>query len=383
LLTSTDRNFRPVDLEFAPDGSLYVVDWHNVLIGHMQHNARDPMRDHNHGRIYRITYPSRPLVKPAQIAGAPLATLFENLKKPESRTRYRTRREIRNHPVATVLPAVKKWAAAQTDTHAKLEALWTTWGMNAVDEPLLRELLASSDFHARAAAVRVLRYNTHRIADHAALLEKAAADGHGRVRLEAIVAASWLPDVPPAQKIVAIGSTQPLDRWSKDVAKTAANRLAGVTEVEKPEHPQLTAPLHLNTAGQEQYLAGQQIYLREGHCVTCHQVDGKGLDPAFPSLASSPWVTDDAERLIKLTLFGLMGPLEVNGKKYDGQVPMTPFGGMLNNQELADVLTFVRNSFGNDAAPIKADDVQKVRAANPGRMMLYTTEELLKEHPLK
>ncbi len=383
LLTSTDRNFRPVDLEFAPDGSLYVVDWHNVLIGHMQHNARDPMRDHNHGRIYRITYPSRPLVKPAQIAGAPLATLLENLKEPESRTRYRTRREIRNHPVATVLPAVKKWAAAQTDTHAKLEALWTTWGLNAVDEPLLRELLASPDFHARAAAVRVLRYNTHRIADHAALLEKAATDAHGRVRLEAIVAASWLPEVPPAQKIVALGSAQPLDRWSKDVAKTAANRLAGVTEAEKPEHPQLTAPLHLNTAGQEQYLAGQQIYLREGHCVTCHQVDGKGLDPAFPSLANSPWVTDDAERLIKLTLYGLMGPLEVNGKKYDGQVPMTPFGGMLKDDELAAVLTFVRNSFGNDAAPIKADDVQKVRAANPGRMMLYTTEELLKEHPLK
>lgn len=183
LLTSTDRNFRPVDLEFAPDGSLYVIDWHNILIGHMQHNARDPMRDKNHGRIYRITYPGRPLVTPAQIAGAPLATLLENLKEPESRTRYRTRREIRNHPVSEVLPAVKKWASAQTDIHAKLEALWVTWGMNAVDELLLRELLASSDFRARAAAVRVLRYNTHRIADHAALLEKAAADEQGRVRL--------------------------------------------------------------------------------------------------------------------------------------------------------------------------------------------------------
>ena len=65
LLKSSDGNFRPVDLEFAPDGSLYVIDWHNVLIGHMQHNARDPLRDHVHGRIYRITYPSRPLVKPA------------------------------------------------------------------------------------------------------------------------------------------------------------------------------------------------------------------------------------------------------------------------------------------------------------------------------
>ncbi len=382
LLTSTDRNFRPVDLEFAPDGSLYVIDWHNILIGHMQHNARDPMRDKNHGRIYRITYPGRPLVKPAQIAGAPLATLLENLKEPESRTRYRTRREIRNHPVAEVLPAVKKWASAQTDIHAKLEALWVTWGMNAVDEPLLRELLASSDFRARAAAVRVLRYNTHRIADHAALLEKAAADEQGRVRLEAVVAASWLPTVPAAKNIVAIGAAQPLDRWSKEVMKTASNRLTGVTEAEKPEHPQRTAPLYLNTAGQEQYLAGQQIYLREGHCVTCHQADGKGLDPAFPPLTKNPWVTEDSERLIKLTLYGLMGPFEVNGKKYDGQVPMTPFGGMLNDVEVAAVLTFVRNSFGNEAAPIKAEEVEKVRAKNPGRMMLYTTEELLKEHPL-
>ena len=382
LLTSTDRNFRPVDLEFAPDGSLYVIDWHNILIGHMQHNARDPMRDKNHGRIYRITYPGRPLVTPAQIAGAPLATLLENLKEPESRTRYRTRREIRNHPVSEVLPAVKKWASAQTDIHAKLEALWVTWGMNAVDEPLLRELLASSDFRARAAAVRVLRYNTHRIADHAALLEKAAADEQGRVRLEAVVAASWLPDVPAAKNIVAIGSAQPLDRWSKEVVKTASNRLTGITEAEKPEHAQRTAPLYLNTAGQEQYLAGQQIYLREGHCVTCHQADGKGLDPAFPPLTKNPWVTEDSERLIKLTLYGLMGPLEVNGKKYDGQVPMTPFGGMLNDVEVAAVLTFVRNSFGNEAAPIKAEEVEKVRAKNPGRMMLYTTEELLKEHPM-
>ena len=65
LIVSEDPNFRPVDMEFAPDGSLYVVDWHNILIGHMQHNARDPFRDHVHGRVYRITYPSRPLVEPA------------------------------------------------------------------------------------------------------------------------------------------------------------------------------------------------------------------------------------------------------------------------------------------------------------------------------
>ena len=154
-------------------------------------------------------------------------------------------------------------------------------------------------------------------------------------------------------------------------------------EEEKPEHPQLPAPPHLNAAAQKQYLSGQQIFLREGYCVTCHQANGKGLDPAFPSLAGSPWVTEDSERLIKLTLYGLTGPLEVNGKKYDGQVPMTPFGGMLNDNDVAAVLTFVRNSFGNNATPIQGADVQKVRVKNPGRMMLYNTEELLKEHPLK
>ena len=63
LLMSGDKNFRPSDAIFAPDGSLYFSDWHNVIIGHMQHNVRDPNRDHAHGRIYRMTAIGRPLQK--------------------------------------------------------------------------------------------------------------------------------------------------------------------------------------------------------------------------------------------------------------------------------------------------------------------------------
>lgn len=388
LLKSSDGNFRPVDLEFAPDGSLYVIDWHNVLIGHMQHNARDPLRDHVHGRIYRITYPSRPLVKPIPVAGAPITTLLENLKEPESRTRYRTRRELRGRPAGEVLPAVKTWVAALDKTapnyeHHVLEALWVTWGMNQTDEALLRQMLAAKDFHARAAAVRVLRYSMHKVADHAALLEKAANDDHGRVRLEAIVAASWMQDIAAAKKIVAAAAAKPLDVWSQNAAKTAADRLAGIAEVEKPEFAVLPAPAHLDDAAKKQYMEGQKIYHREGHCVTCHQPTGKGLDPAFPSLEKSPWVSGDPQRLIKLAMYGLMGPMEVNGKKYDGQVPMTPFAGMLKDDEMAAVLTFVRNSFGNQAGPVQPAQVKAIRDANPGRLMFYTTEQLLKEHPLE
>ncbi len=388
LLKSTDGNFRPVDLEFAPDGSLYVIDWHNVLIGHMQHNARDPLRDHVHGRIYRITYPSRPLVEPAKVAGASISELLENLKLPEYRTRYRSRRALRAYPNEEVLPAVKTWVAgldkADPDyEHRRLEALWVSWGMNAVDETLLRELLVSPDFRVRSAAVRVVRYNHHRLADHAALLEKAASDPEGRVRLEATVAASWIPDKTAARKIVEVAAALPTDEWSKNAVQTAKDRLAGVAEKAFTEHPVLPAPSHLSADAKKQYLAGQEIYFREGHCVTCHQPNGKGLDPAFPSIEKSLWVTEDAERLIKITLYGLMGPLEVNGKKYDGLVPMTPFGGMLKDEEIANVLTFVRNSFGNQADPVSAVQVKKVRDSQPGRLMLYTTEELLKEHPFK
>jgi len=341
-----------------------------------------------HGRIYRITYPSRPLVKPPQVAGATVAGLLNNLKEPELRTRYRSRRELRAHAPSEVLPEIKQWVAAlekkdpEYERYA-LEALWTTWGLNAVDEALLRQLLEAKDFHARSAAVRVLRYNTHRIADHVALLEKAATDEHGRVRLEAIVAASWLPETETAaaKKIVAAASALPLDKWNQAAAKTAADRLAGFAEKEAPEHPQVAVPAHLSAEAKTQFVSGQKIYFREGHCVTCHQPNGKGLDPAFPSLEKSPWVTEDSDRLIKLAMYGLMGPLEVNGKKYDGQVPMTPFAGMLNNEEMASVLTFVRNSFGNQAAPISAEQVARIRTTYQGRVNFFTVEELAKDHP--
>lgn len=388
LLSSSDGNFRPVDLEFAPDGSLYVIDWHNVLIGHMQHNARDPLRDHVHGRIYRITYPSRPLVVPAKVDGAGISELLANLKLPESRSRYRSRRALRAFPTAEVLPAVKTWVSEldRSDPefeHHRLEALWVTWGMNQVDGDLLREVLQSPDFHARSAAVRMVRYNFHLLPDYVALLEKAAQDPEGRVRLEAIVAASWIPDTAAAKKIVATASALPLDEWSQNAAQTASDRLAGVVEAPLSDHPVLPAPSYLSDVAKKQFLAGQEIYFREGHCVTCHRPNGKGLDPAFPPIENSPWVTEDTERLIKLTLYGLMGPLEIDGKKYDGLVPMTPFGGMLKDEEIASVLTFVRNSFGNKADPIAPDQVKKVRDANPGRMMLFNTEELLKEHPMR
>ncbi|MEP4077156.1 PVC-type heme-binding CxxCH protein [Haloferula sp.] len=387
LLVSQDGNFRPVDLEFAPDGSLYVVDWQNMLIGHMQHNARDPNRDHKHGRIYRITYPSRPLVKPLKVAGAPLELLFENLKSPDYRTRYRTRREIRGHDAGKVIPALDKWVGSldpqdKRYDHHRLEALWTSWGLGRTSAPLLRKLAKAPDHRVRAAAIRVLRYSTASIDDHPSLLAAAAKDPHGRVRLEAAIAGSWL-DNDVGKTVVSAAIEQPLDDWDKNAIRTAADRLAGKEEVEIDEHPAPEPPAHLAEIEKKRFLAGHEIYYREGHCVTCHQADGEGLPNAgFPPIAGTMWSQGSQDRLIKLTLHGLMGPIKVREQEYPGLVPMTPFAGMLDDEEVAAVLTYVRNSFGNKAAAVTPEAVSKVRAET-GTRSFYSPEELLLEHPME
>lgn len=385
LLVSTDRNFRPVDMEFAPDGSLYLIDWHNVLIGHMQHNARDPLRDHKHGRVYRITYPSRPLVTPAKIDGATISELLDNLKLPEYRTRYRTKRELRGRNATEVLSAINKWVAALDKAdpryeHHVLEAMWVTWGLNKIDRNLLVQLLGSKDYHIRAAAVRAVHYNGHQIKDQQDLLMKAANDEHGRVRLEAIVAASWLPE-ERGLAILKVAEKKPLDDWMVNAFETAYAHVQGKSVKAKKQEDVIT---RLQGKEKELYTKGKEIYAREGFCSTCHQPDGRGLSASgFPPLAGTKWVTGNEERLIKLTLKGLLGPIEVNGKQYPGQVPMTPFAGLLNDEEMAAVLTYVRNSFGNEASPISPEQVKKVRAATTSKVDFYSPEVLLKDYPME
>lgn len=228
LISSTDMNFRPTDLETAPDGSLYFVDWQNPIIGHLQHNLRDSNRDKTHGRIYRITHEGRPLEKPKTVAGAPIADLLNLLREPEDRVRYRARMELSGRKSDEVVTAVDAWIAGldKNDAeyeHAMLEALWIKQHHNRVDAELLRRMLTSPDFHARAAAVRVLVAWRDRVEGALDLLRKAAGDEAPRVRLEAIRAASFFTE-PAAIEAVAIANDYPrdiyIDYLTKETLKT-------------------------------------------------------------------------------------------------------------------------------------------------------------------
>ena len=217
LVESTYGNFRPVDLQFGPDGALYVCDWQNALIGHLQHNLRDPNRDHSHGRIWRIHYAGRPLVAPSNIDGAATADLLRLLAEPENRTRYRVRRELAQRPTEDVLANLKPWVsgldrAAEATQHLLLEALWVQQSHEVLDDELLADLLQSPDFRVRAAATRVLCELRDHVAKPLDLLKIQANDRHPRVRLEAVRACSYFRTADAAEVALEV-LNHPLDQY--------------------------------------------------------------------------------------------------------------------------------------------------------------------------
>lgn len=111
---------------------------------------------------------------------------------------------------------------------------------------------------------------------------------------------------------------------------------------------------------QDQISAGQQLFA--GTCSVCHQANGAGLPGVFPPLAKSDWLGQDAKRAVDVVLHGLSGKVKVNGKDYDSVMPPM---NQLNDDEVANILTYVLNSWGNPGGSISADEVKKRRAAKP------------------
>jgi azurin/glucose/arabinose dehydrogenase len=217
VVQSKDFNFRPIDTATGPDGALYVCDWHNPLIGHLQSHLRDANRDHEHGRIYRITAEGRPLAWQPKIDGEPIPALLELLKRGENQIRNLAKIELGKHDSAKVIAAVKTWVAGLDKNspdyaHHLTEALWVHQWHNVVNAELLTQVLRLSNADARAAATRVLCYWRDRVPNAVALLRQQAADENPRVRLQAVRAASFL-NVPEATEVPLAATKLPVDYY--------------------------------------------------------------------------------------------------------------------------------------------------------------------------
>ena len=197
LVTSSDTRFRPVDVKIGPDGAIYVTDWFNPIIGHYQASFRHPDRDKVHGRIWRITAKGRPLVKQPAIASMPVPELLEQLKSTDRWARLQARRRLAEEDTSIVGAALKRWTASLVPSdpgyeHHLVEALGVYQSHETPEPKLLERLLRATDYRARAAAAEAVWRWQDKLDEPLKMLDVALNDEHPRVRLAAVVAASWV-----------------------------------------------------------------------------------------------------------------------------------------------------------------------------------------------
>lgn len=119
---------------------------------------------------------------------------------------------------------------------------------------------------------------------------------------------------------------------------------------------------------------GKRVY--ETYCQVCHQPSGLGLPGQFPPLAGSEWVVaKKSDRIIRIVLNGLAGPVEVKGQQFNAA--MVPFGPVLGDEDIANVLSYIRATWGNSADPVKTEEVKAIRAEAQSRALPWSAQELL------
>lgn len=386
LMTSSSTSFRPVDVSVGPDGAIYLADWYNPIIGHYQASYADPRRDKHHGRIWRITAKGKPSIKQPDLAAMKIPELLDQLRSPERWTRYQAKRLLFYKPTAKVVSAADQWLknlspATPGYEHLLLEVTGVFQAHEAVRPDLLKKLLAAKDFRVRAYGELVAGMWSDRLEQPMQYLETGVRDENPRVRLCAVVAGSYLQNSETVGVVTEV-LQRPMDPFLVYALRQSVRALEPFWK-----GAFLAGNLKPDSAAQEEYLSnlanespkapelGAAIF--EATCLACHQPEGKGLPGVYPPLAGSDWAQGDTDRLIKVVLHGLSGPLTVKGDRFVSTPGLQmPSFAALDDQQIADVLSHVRSHFGNSASKISAEDVKRVRAATADRQTPWTAPEL-------
>ena len=375
FLRSTDPNFRVINMNTAPDGTLYMVDMYRGIIqeGNWTKEgsylrgaimAQGLEKNVGHGRVWRLVHKDfKPGAQPKMYEESS-AQLVSYLAHPNGWWRDTAQKLIILRNDVSVKPALLKMVQENTDHLARIHALWTLEGLNLATPELVREKMKDSHPQVRAAAVRVA--------------ESLIKNGEKSLQLELVSAVN---DKDAGVAIQALGSAKLLNLpEAKGLIQSSAmstNASPGLREIAT----QMLAPPR--TWGRE-FSANEKKLLERGDeifkelCFACHNPDGKGTPmdgkPGMtlaPPLAGSRTVTGHKDGLILVLLKGITGP--INGKTYDAQ--MVPMGSN-DDAWIAAIASYVRNSFGNHSSTVTPQEVAKLRAASAARQDPWTAEEI-------
>jgi mono/diheme cytochrome c family protein len=348
FLASTDERFRPVNASMGPDGCLYVVDFYRGVIQHKrfltsylrrQSAERQLDKPIGLGRIYRIVPEDHKTIDPP-------SDLVAGLSHPHLWWRLRSQKRIVEGDRQDLAGEVQKLADdKKAKAHARVHALWTLSGLGQLEEKTVR--LAIEDHHWFVSMTGL------RLAGES----KGVADffpDEFKTLAQQVVDRKKVPTALASYAGIISNSGYP-----SRAVKTYKDKEADWV---KKDRNLLSA----YRKGRDQYAVS---------CGACHQADGKGLANMAPTLAKSDWVTGDAKRLIGVAVHGLMGPIKVNGKLVEGVPPIMPPHGFMKDEQLAGILTYVRNAWGNRAGLISIEDITGYRKTESARVAPWTEAE--------
>lgn len=432
LYASADAWSAPVAAEVGPDGAVWIADWYNIIVQHWRPGMPfehievnrgpgaayiTPLREKPLGRIYRVrprnsAEPQTPRLDPAHPE-----TLIAALDHDNLFWRLHAQRLLVEQSLTDAVLRPLRTLALSDSGHGGYHALRVLHQNGSADTRLLATALRDENPGRRRLALEL--WPTTALPDFDVLAEK-----------DPFVQRAWLllaAKVPPDE---ALG--RKLRDWHRDArhlrkgeildrcfALAAANHatgflLASLETLPAPEvldgriypsairafaaHPSARVLQALRT--QDSFLArhlrgvdaaqppkkrhdvplarlarGEALYSRS--CVACHQADGRGVAGAFPPLDGSQRVTDNWASVVRIITGGLTGPVATSNGTINSVMPPVPG---LSDSEIADLLTYIRHSWDNDATPVSAEEISVILEETPKRTTLWTVEEL-DEHP--
>jgi putative membrane-bound dehydrogenase-like protein len=411
FLTSTDERFRPVSAYNSPDGCLYIIDMHRGVIQHTTYmtpylrrhiDSLKLERPISMGRIYRIRWKDNPAAKPLELSGYSSDQLIELFNNPNGMYREMAQRLLVEKADTSVANELRKIMLDKSEPHVRLHALWTLEGLNLITAELLKmaasatddkmiyqsclQLLKENKERKKAFEILLtLRKKGNRLAEICFLNSLSGFQKEFYTKTEPLIleiANAFVNDALVTDAIVSgLYGKEILFQKKINSGDTILNKALNkaIAKLLQPKDDKAIA--HLNKAEKQSYNEGKQSFTT--YCSACHGKDGEGLVNIAPPLALSEWVTGDKDITAKILLDGISGPVEVNGVLYAPPAYAAAMPGLrnnieTNNGEIANVLTYIRNSFGNRASAVTVEEVGKIRAATEANKQAYKAEELKK-----
>lgn len=378
FIRSTDPNFRPLNMTTGPDGCLYIVDAYRGIIqegnwvkpGSYLRSAIEPTGMQHvtgHGRVWRLVHKDfKPGLQPKMIGEAP-AQLVAHLTHPNGFWRDTAQRMLIVKGDKSVVPALIEMVAKNDNHLARLHALWTLEGLDAITPEIIRTTMKDAHPQLRANAIRVAE----------SLLKK--GDASLIADIQALKA-----DKDPIVVLQTLYTARHFNwpNWKLDAQMTLMTSPSlGVKEIGAQllvEAPKISGSFTKDE--KKQLERGQEIF--RSLCFACHGFDGAGMPIAgregatlAPPLAGSRTAVQ-GDAIVRVMLNGLTGP--INGKTYEAQmVPMATN----DDQWIADVASYIRKAFGNNGKLVEKQQVAALRKELGKRTTPWTIEELHALYP--